>query len=37
MSGWLQTVQLAIEHVRNNRERMPVTTYSVRKGPKQVL
>src|SRR4030095_11473149 len=37
MSGRLQTVQLTIQHVRNDRERMPVTTYSVRKGPKHAL
>ena len=26
MSGRLQTVQLTIQHVRNDRERVPVTT-----------
>ena len=30
-------MQLAIQHVRNDRERMPVPTYRVGKGPRHAL
>src|SRR4030095_1011589 len=37
MSSRLQTVQLTVQHVRHDSERMPVTAHSVRKGPNHAL
>src|SRR4029453_7941268 len=33
MPGRIESVQLAIQHVRNRRQRVPVTGYRMRKGP----